>query len=83
MPVQYGEVIVFGIKERRPIVNLPPDALKVKVRMRVGKPGKAFVKFHDRIEGWVIGYENNCIAKDSWILRFKEGENLCSGTSQI
>jgi hypothetical protein len=40
------------------ISNLPPDAIKVRIRMRKKREGHAFVKFHNRVEDWVLGLEN-------------------------
>jgi hypothetical protein len=66
--------IVFGVKPVRPIVNLPPEAIKVRIRLRSGKRGTAFVRYPDRIEKWTLGFCNNN-PQDDWRLAFLEGVN--------
>lgn len=51
---QIGQAVVWGCKPLRPIINIPPDALRVKIRLRPGSVGRAFVKFPDRIEEWYL-----------------------------
>ena len=49
-----GRRIAFGASEIKPIVNIPQDALRVKVKLRHNKPVVAYVKFADRIESWLL-----------------------------
>jgi hypothetical protein len=74
--INSGIPLVFGVKDRQPIVNIPGDALKVRVRLRARQVAKAFVKFHDRIEEWVIGYDGDKISTGRWQLKFKQAVNL-------
>lgn len=53
-PLQKGFAVVWGVREQKPIVNIPPDALRVKIRMRDNQAARAFVRFKDRIERWII-----------------------------
>jgi hypothetical protein len=71
-----GSAIVFGLNYRQqPIVNIPPDAIKTRVRLRAGRPGRAFVRFPDRVEEWVLGFDDNTL-NGKWVLKFKQGVNL-------
>lgn len=72
-----GLPVVFGTGQPiRSIVNLPPGALKVRLRLRNTAVGKAYVKFPDRVEEWVLGYEGNVRTPDSnWVLLIKTGAN--------
>lgn len=53
-----GLAVCYGIKrefQTLPIVNLPDDTLKVRRRMRVGKPMQVFVKTKRGTECHVAG----------------------------
>ncbi len=73
--INKGFRIIVGCKPIKPIVNIPSDALKVRVRMRRERPGHAIVKFLDRIENWVL---EDC--GETWKLR-----HLCevNGTQAV
>ena len=72
-----GIPIVYGVQTQRPLVNIPADALRVRVKLRANKTAVAFVRFHDRIEQWAIGYENDKRGPESnWALRLLDGVNL-------
>ena len=40
---------------KMPIVNLPKDALSVKIRKRFKREVYAFVRCPDRVEMWILG----------------------------
>lgn len=70
-----GQAVIFGIRDVKPIVNIPQDAEKVRLRLRAKGAAKAFVKFKDRIEEWIICPTGNVTGADTWEIRFKQGEN--------
>jgi hypothetical protein len=88
MSIQYGRSVVKGIQPLQPIVNLPPDVLKVRIKMRPQSLAMAFLKFNDRIEqhviepanrertawkvGWITGV--NCVASELEEMHFTERE---------
>lgn len=47
--------VIFGIREVKPIVNIPNGAISVKIRMRRDDVATAFVRFRDRVEKWYLG----------------------------
>jgi hypothetical protein len=49
-----GIAVIRGAVKPCPIVNIPPDARKVRLRLRHDSFAVAFVKFDDRIERWAI-----------------------------
>jgi hypothetical protein len=53
-PTTRGRLLIWGTPEIKPLANIPPDALKVRLRLRSDKVVTAFVKFNDRIEQWLI-----------------------------
>jgi hypothetical protein len=55
MALQVGIAVIFGAQPLKPIANVPPDALKVRVRLRNNDQAQAFVQFKDRIEHWILG----------------------------
>lgn len=76
MALVTGKAIIFGIRPVKPIVNIPPDALKVRIRMRAGSCANAFIKFADRVECWLIGPSGNVLSSETWVLLHKEGVNV-------
>ena len=55
--------MIWGVPEKltaaeMEISNLPPDALKVRIRLRPKMEGRAFVKFANRVESWILGFDN-------------------------
>lgn len=75
LSVTHGIAIIWGVRPQKPIANIPADARRVKVKMRPTKEVRAFLKFDDRVEEWVIGPSGNVTNADTWELRFKRGEN--------
>lgn len=65
---------MFGLRPVRPIANIPTDAMKTKVKTRSQRSASAFVRFRDRIEHWIIGYEDDDMNRD-WVLRIHVGTN--------
>lgn len=70
-----GKAIIIGVQPVKPIINIPADALKVRVRLRNEEIGKAFVKFHDRIEKWLLVPTGNVINAPTWELGILTGVN--------
>ncbi len=62
--------LVHGIETPKPIVNIPHDALKSRLRMRQADIARVYIRFSDRIERWIIAEDG-----DHWRLEFKTGEN--------
>lgn len=54
-----GTTICWGVKPewaRLPVVNLPTDAVKVRLRFRMKDAGQAFVKLADgTVQRWRLG----------------------------
>lgn len=75
MATQKGRTIIWGVRPMRPITNLPPDALRCKIRMRNERPATAFVQFEDRIERWIIVPADGTLACPEWSLGFLQGVN--------
>lgn len=71
-----GRAVVFGVKYPRPITNIPPDALKVRLRLRPDDIGMAFVKFQDRVEQWSLSPTGNIINAPTWELGLLQGVNV-------
>lgn len=71
----YGKAIIWGIRPVKPIVNIPADALKVRLRLRNDNCARAYVRFEDRIEQWIIQPSDNVLSADTWILGWLEGVN--------
>ncbi len=63
-----GKAVVFGIRDVKPIANLPSDAIKVRIRLRAGDVGKAFVRFKYRIELWYLAPSGNMLNAETWEL---------------
>lgn len=51
--IRKGMAFVYGVKEARPIVNIPEGA-KVRLRLRNDSLAVAFVKLKDRIDRWIL-----------------------------
>lgn len=66
--------VIYGIQAVKPISNIPADAIKVRIRMREDNMVRAFVKFKDRIEWWIIGPDGG-FNSPHWKLALKLGEN--------
>ena len=80
MAFQLGKPVIWNTVEMRPIVNVPMDAVKVRIRMRPNQPVTAFVKFKDRIEKWIVGPEGKDMAnlEKSWELAVLQARNWAS-----
>ncbi len=71
-----GRACIWGAVPPKPISNIPPDALKVRLRLRNIEPGIAFVKFADRVEQWVLMPEDERTqACPTWKLGILQGVN--------
>lgn len=77
MTAMKGIAVVWGAHKPRPIVNIPIDALKVRLRLRNDDMGRAFVKFKDRIEHWILVPIGPGVSGD-WMLGFLQGVNRIS-----
>jgi hypothetical protein len=76
MAIQKGIAVIFGVRPARPIVNIPSDALRVRIRMRSDDHCRAFVKFSDRIEHWIAGPADERTQDcDAWRLCMLQGIN--------
>jgi hypothetical protein len=53
-PIIRGVAVVWGARDPRPIVNIPPNAMSVRLRLRKDDHGKAYVRFPDRVEQWLL-----------------------------
>jgi hypothetical protein len=71
-----GVALILGIREPKPIANIPQDVRKVRLRMRNDGFARAFLKFDDRVEHWAIGPADNKTQDcPIWRLVAKQGEN--------
>lgn len=71
-----GVCVIFGVQPVKPLANLPPDALRVRFRLRNDRIATAFVKFADRIEKWVVGPAGGKLAGHTeWELLAIQGVN--------
>lgn len=75
MSIRKGMAVVFGVHPEKRIVNVPDDALKVRVRMRAGEFARAFVKFPDRVEQWILMPANGHLNCPEWRLGILQGRN--------
>lgn len=77
MAIRKGIPCVWGVKPLRPIVNVPPAALRVRVRMRPMDVAKAYVKYPDRIEQWALGPTGDTMQNidKEWELKLLLGTN--------
>jgi hypothetical protein len=66
--MQKGRAVIYGIRPIKPIVNLPTNANKVRVRMRACDAAKAYVRYADHIEEWVIQPTGGVLGADTWSL---------------
>ena len=73
--IHKGIAIVFGLAEPRPIVNIPPAATKVRLRLRNNQPGRAFVRYPDRTEHWILFPADGRIGCTEWKLGALQGTN--------
>jgi hypothetical protein len=73
--IQKGVSIIWGVKPIKPIVNIPDDAIRFKIRLRNDRPAMAFVKFSDRVEQWVIVPEGPLLGCEEWKLGFVQKVN--------
>lgn len=62
---------MYGLRDQKPIANIPPEAIEVVTVLEKEKAGKAIVKFADHYEEWVLGYEGNTFSADRWTLKWK------------
>lgn len=70
-----GRAVIWGVAEVKPIVNVPPDALRVKLRLRNTTPAIAIVFFKDKIERWIIVPANGLLSCPEWKLGLLQGIN--------
>jgi hypothetical protein len=74
-----GIAVVFGARDPRPIVNIPPGAIKVRLRLRNTATGKAFIRFPDRVEQWLLMPEDETtINHPNWKLGRLLGVNVAN-----
>jgi hypothetical protein len=76
MKTVYGRPFIYGIQDRKPIVNVPAGAQVVKIRMRSDDVATAFVKTHEGMEQWYLGPLDNDISSEYWVLDLKKAENF-------
>jgi hypothetical protein len=62
---------IYGAVEPKPIVNLPSDAIRVRLRLRNKDFVHAFVKTTTGIERWIVA-EN---ANGEWFLKYRQSIN--------
>jgi hypothetical protein len=69
MSVQRGIACIVGLKQPRPIVNIPKDASLLEIRTRYDDRAKALIKFSDRTEEWMLMPEDEqTIQHPNWKL---------------
>jgi hypothetical protein len=73
---QLGIPVVFGIQTPKPIINLPPDTKRVKIRMRNDCTATAFVRTADGVRKFLIGPANRDFKSDGWELILEQGRNV-------
>lgn len=49
-----GLPLVWGMQTPKPIINLPCDTVKFRLRIRPEDPVTAFIKLSDRVERWLV-----------------------------
>lgn len=70
MATYKGKVAIFGTRPVRPIINIPADALKVKLRLRKDRWATAFVRFADRVERYyVVPADDTTMGCPEWKLQ--------------
>jgi hypothetical protein len=62
--------IVYGVEPIRPITNLPPGVVRVRVRQRDNDVTKVFLRFDNRVEQWEIERDG-----EAWQLAWPIGRN--------
>jgi hypothetical protein len=71
-----GKAVIFGAKPIRPIINLPADVRKVRLRLRNNSVGRAFLRFDDRIEHWILMPADEQTQRCAeWKLGYHQGTN--------
>jgi hypothetical protein len=57
MPIQIGKPLAWGCRPEyttAQVVNLPPDTIKVRRRIRNNRAAVAFVRTETTVEKWVL-----------------------------
>jgi hypothetical protein len=71
-----GKAFIYGAWGPKPLSNIPADAIKVRLRLRNNDAARAFVKFADRIEHWILApTDEKTQACPTWKLGFLQGVN--------
>jgi hypothetical protein len=82
-PYKKGIAVIRGAQAVRPIVNLPPDTIRVRYRLRNDSVAVAFIKRPMSVERWIL-----CPARqsttdapetfdsDDWKLGLFQGANI-------
>lgn len=73
--MQKGRAIVWGVQPTRPLIDVPSDAQKVRLRLRPNDPAMAFVKYADRVEKWIVCPADGRIGCSEWRLGILQGVN--------
>jgi len=77
IPAALSCAVIFGIKELKPIINIPAEASGIKLRLRRDQVATAFVFFLDRIERWIIQpADGRTLACPNWKLGILVGSNI-------
>ena len=71
-----GQAVIFGTPERKPIIKLPQGMIGMKVRLRHESVARAYVRFNDRVEEWVIVPTGNRLGAETWELGGLMGVNF-------
>lgn len=80
----YGQAFIWGAQSPKPLSNVPPDALKVRLRLRAESVGLAFVKFADRVEKWILmPSDGQTRACPTWKLGILQGVNQVNKTYTV
>src|SRR5687768_6626409 len=70
-----GKAVIWGVQQAKPIINLPSDAIRVRLRMRADKWATAYVRYHNRTEQWVVVPTGNALSAPTWELGWPLGVN--------
>lgn len=77
--IRKGMPIIWGAQPVKPIINIPTEALRVKVRLRAERLARAFVKFSDRVECWsIVPADETTLACPNWKLYAMQSVNFAA-----
>lgn len=75
MAVTYGTTFIYGLRQLRPIVNVPNGA-RVRVRMRSDDIARAFVRQNGTTEEWLImPADRRSLEHPEWMLGMRVSAN--------